>query len=123
MNRGKWILHRCFFFNRLPRHIVILFSISKESGLLSSICLFVSLSFNLRFIVFIVQFICKGVVLHMLFGSVICAIRKYHKYSYYYSGECITCGKIRKEYEKEKTENKPTEETYKTDGHEESIDK
>ncbi|HWJ78829.1 MAG TPA: hypothetical protein VNR61_12210 [Niallia sp.] len=36
----------------------------------------------------------------MLFGSLICKIRKYHKYSYYYSGECITCGKIRKEYEK-----------------------
>ncbi|WP_193224715.1 hypothetical protein [Bacillus sp. B1-b2] len=36
----------------------------------------------------------------MLFGSFICKLRKYHKYSYYYSGECITCGKIRKEHEK-----------------------
>jgi hypothetical protein len=83
----------------------------------------VSLLFNLRFIRFIVQFIGKGVVLHMLFGSIICAIRKYHKYSYYYSGECITCGKIRKEYEKNKKENQVTEKTYQTNEHEESIDK
>ncbi|WP_400245240.1 hypothetical protein AB3U99_02660 [Niallia sp. JL1B1071] len=36
----------------------------------------------------------------MLFGSLICKIRKYHKYNYYYSGICITCGDVRKEYEK-----------------------
>ena len=37
----------------------------------------------------------------MIFGSLICKIRKYHKYSYYYSGECITCGKIRREHDKQ----------------------
>lgn len=36
----------------------------------------------------------------MLFGSLICKIRKYHKYNYYYSDICITCGEVRKEYEK-----------------------
>ena len=36
----------------------------------------------------------------MLFGSLICKIRKYHKFNYYYSGICITCGEVRKEYEK-----------------------
>ncbi|UTI43785.1 hypothetical protein [Niallia sp. RD1] len=39
-------------------------------------------------------------LLCMLFGSLICKIRKYHKYNYYYSGICITCGEVRKEYEK-----------------------
>lgn len=43
----------------------------------------------------------------MIFGSLICYIRKYHKFSYYYSGECITCGKIRREHEeREKQEEK-----------------
>ncbi|MCE4051913.1 MULTISPECIES: hypothetical protein [Bacillaceae] len=59
----------------------------------------------------------------MLFGSIICSIRKYHKYSYYYSGECITCGKIRKEYEKDKNEKQVMEETHKTNNQEESINK
>ncbi|MGP7819587.1 hypothetical protein [Niallia sp. 01092] len=35
----------------------------------------------------------------MIFGELICKLRGYHKFNYYYSGQCITCGKIRKEYE------------------------
>ncbi|MFT8320692.1 MAG: hypothetical protein ABF649_07290 [Bacillus sp. (in: firmicutes)] len=33
----------------------------------------------------------------MLFGELICKLRGYHKFNYYYSGQCITCGTIRRE--------------------------
>lgn len=46
----------------------------------------------------------------MLFGSFICRIRKYHKYNYYYSGICITCGKVRNEYKSLQTDQVKQEE-------------
>jgi len=35
----------------------------------------------------------------MIFGELICKIRGYHKFNYYYSGQCITCGEMRKEHQ------------------------
>ncbi|CAI9390069.1 hypothetical protein BACSP_02704 [Bacillus sp. T2.9-1] len=56
----------------------------------------------------------------MLFGSLICKIRKYHKYNYYYSGICITCGDVRKEYER-KQEDTETEHVEEKDSTDQSI--
>ncbi|WP_157827677.1 hypothetical protein [Niallia nealsonii] len=35
----------------------------------------------------------------MIFGELICKLRGYHKFNYYYSGQCITCGEMRKEHQ------------------------
>ncbi|WP_445493086.1 hypothetical protein [Niallia sp. 03133] len=50
----------------------------------------------------------------MVFGELICKLRGYHKFNYYYSGQCITCGEMRKESQEKVPENNQLNEKKET---------